>query len=220
MQPQTLPSVVLVVVVGTMLLLSAIPVSAQSSSTCSSTTDRNICADYTRATKTNLQCVWQNSKCSGDPCAQYTTNETCRADAGCISTEWVTGSGAVTCMSFELLCTKLPPGAPCDQSGLCRTDGVNCVWALPTGTGAPGENKDPQCLNFPTWSIALIVLWVVLMCVLVFIILILKKKKHADAIKGVEQENEVVVDSLHIDDAFRPQSTVSHMQPLVTNQIR
>lgn len=150
----------------------------------------------TNVNNNNNNCVFANNVCQRDPCSHKTYNMTaCAETPDCVAI-LTSPTSAQLCMHFQLACSSLPTGS-CETFPWCLklTDG-SCLYYVP-GQGVAGNN-DQSCLSFPTWSIALIVLWVLIMIVLICIIVLAVRQRRLDAITEVE-ESEAQVNSVHVD---------------------
>jgi len=144
-------------------------------------------------------CVWDDSKgCIKDPCLELTGNVSCAAGPGCLYMPWSTGA---TCFASYLLCANLGT-SNCKKYPFCTVrENTYC------GTvGVIGVNKvKTECdVNFPSWSVALIIVWLIIMVILGFIVLLAMGKSKQQKVAAVEKDDDVVVDSVQIrDDNFQ-----------------
>lgn len=139
----------------------------------------------------NSICVYQGGSCALDSCIRSTTQNECEASPSCYYVGW-----AESCFNYQALCTGLARDA-CSSNPLCITSGDNCVYSVPTKTVA---SPPAECLGFPTWSIALLILWLLLIGILVFVVLIIRKKPQ----KTDVEESKVVIEEDAINDNFSP----------------
>jgi amino acid transporter len=151
-------------------------------------------------------CVFLNGACKVDPCQSITDAAKClaaTADLKCIPIPF---SASVSCMNAELVCDVLPYGA-CSQMSVCaKKSGSYCGIISKTTQGSSSVDCD---LKFPTWSIALLMIWVCIMLILAFIIFLMMFGKKQ--VKNVEH-SEVVVDSVQIRDNFSMSGTTPLME--------
>lgn len=136
-------------------------------------------------------CVFQ-STCQYDSCLLIDNAPACKANPNCFYTEWASNP----CNNYQRLCSELSQEG-CAGNPLCVKSGVNCIYTVPekTGTSPPAE-----CQGFPTWSIALLVIWMFLIGILVFVILIVRKKPQ----KTDVEQSKVIIEEDAINDNFAP----------------
>jgi hypothetical protein len=154
------------------------------------------------ATRTGYQCLWQDDmKCFKDKCAGLSQNN-CLAQQ-CL---YLQGSQPV-CMNPKLVCNLLS-NSECQQTNLCnwRSTGY-CASATEPVVGKTSAECD---LEFPQWSIALIIIWICIMVILGFIIFLIINKGRQRNVGPIENSG-VVVESVNLRDNFNLQ------QPLTQN---
>lgn len=148
-----------------------------------------------------ILCFWDyaTSKCVQDPCTSLSRNATaCRSTPDCILQPL--SRNQYLCYSAQLSCSMLNQGQ-CASTPLCQTAGTACTF--PLSFEASDVSLDQKCASFPMWSIALLIVWLVIMVIIGAIILLIFKQKRQDAI-NVEQ-SETNVDSVQInEDNFTP----------------
>ena len=172
------------------LLLLGVHLVAGQTDTCAAQTTLAQCFAETRSGKL---CVFRES-CIKDPCRLSNTQNSClQTNPFCV---WQPIS-LISCFDQQILCSSLSAGS-CESSPLCRARDDFCQYSVPEATGAPSPNAPAQCAGFPGWSIALLIVWLGLMGVLVFIILLIRKKSRQDSVTGVER-SEVQIESVHLD---------------------
>jgi len=186
-------------------------------STCTAQTGLSQC--MTQAQQ-GQSCDWiaSSSLCVQDPCLQYTTVTSCLNNTalGCLPLPWngiwptnPTGNQVgPLCVSPGLVCHELSNlQGDCPATKFCtpKTDLGYCGSLIKSEGGTATTNCD---LSFPGWSIVLIVIWMLIMCILGFIIFLIVSKGKQQAIKNVER-SEVVVDSLHLRDNFNLQQPLT-----------
>eukprot|EP00658_Telonema_sp_P-2_P009619 TRINITY_DN13585_c0_g1_i6.p1 TRINITY_DN13585_c0_g1~~TRINITY_DN13585_c0_g1_i6.p1 ORF type:complete len:177 (+),score=39.64 TRINITY_DN13585_c0_g1_i6:139-669(+) len=137
-------------------------------------------------------CVYFDGKCQYDSCMLISGSADCKANSRCFYTEWAN----TPCNDYQRLCSELSQEG-CSGNPLCVKSGVNCIYTVPekTGTSPPAE-----CQGFPTWSIALLIVWMFLIGILVFVILIVRKKPQ----KTDVEQSKVVIEEDAINDNFAP----------------
>lgn len=150
---------------------------------------------------------YQKNTCEVDPCNSATASasmDSCLA-SGCLPLPYVQGTSQQnSCISPNLLCNALTE-INCHTSGFCQARDGYCAFAQEPVVG----KTDAECdINFPQWSIALIVIWVCIMLILGFIIFLIVNKNKSATISRVER-SDVQVDSLNINDAFQLEQPLS-----------
>ena len=140
-----------------------------------------------------LYCVMVGGSCVADPCQTKNSTASCLADATCMPVPWNDGAG---CFSYSTICSVLPVES-CRQLTVCAARDSHCAIIKPPEPGTSGVS----CLRFPTWSIALMIIWLCIMIILGFIIFLIVSKGKQNQIKNVERE-DVVVESVQIRDNF------------------
>ena len=145
-----------------------------------------------------ILCVWSDSQgCAADPCTQL-SNVTCGSTTGCVYMGWL--GGGFKCFSASLLCTNLGV-QNCDLYSFCtKKDNAYCTVVGILGTNTVTTECD---VKFPTWSIALLFVWLILMVIFGFIIFLAMGKAKGQKVKGVEKDDDVVVDGTNIRDNFQ-----------------
>jgi hypothetical protein len=157
-------------------------------------------------------CLWNAARqvCVRDPCINNPDSRSCSNDVGnnCLSLPYNAGYG-YTCVNAFMLCNGL-------QQTYCQTTAYMCAWRGDYCAGASEPiigKSDAECdVNFPQWSVALIIIWVAIMAILGFIIFLIVSKGRQQAIKSVEH-SEVVVDSLNLRDNFNLQQPLNPAGP-------
>lgn len=145
----------------------------------------------------NDVCVWLNNQCQTDPCAVLQDASSCTSAASCV---FVAGGSSTTnqCYSSQRLCSlitsQISASADVCQSYpwcLPTTDKTACYYYEPGQSSASGPSTE-NCLSFPSWSIAIIVLWVLVMAILGGVIALALRQRRLDAIAGMESEDVYV----------------------------
>lgn len=174
-------------------VLSVVGVSANES--CKNFQSLAACASATSQPQPIL-CSWDdNLGCIGDPCQTLTDNATCSQTSKCVFIPWSSG---VRCFASSLLCSAIPL-KECGKFSFC-TIRENTFCDI---VGRVGTNKvTANCLQFPSWSIALMFVWLVIMIILGGIIALAMGKAKQQKVAGVEKDEDVVVDSVQIRDNF------------------
>ncbi|CUE66470.1 transmembrane protein, putative [Bodo saltans] len=153
--------------------------------------------------KTSASCVWQTSTCIVDPCVAKSGNwNACASDSTCVG---ILGSNSnIQCFAIQRVCSYLTSDS-CQTYPWClkSATGDSCMYYVP-GQGVDG-NTSQDCLSFPLWSIALIVLWVLVMIILGGVVVLAIRQRRLDMITEVE-ESEVHVDNVAVShrDNFAP----------------
>lgn len=148
--------------------------------------------DCYQAARDKKGCVYFSGTCQLDACMREETPTNCNSNPRCFFTEWAT----IPCNDFQRLCSELNQEG-CAGNALCAKSGVNCIYTVPEKTGA---SPPAECQGFPTWSIALLIVWLFLIGILVFVILIVRKKPQ----KTDVEQSKVVIEEDAINDNFAP----------------
>jgi hypothetical protein len=151
-------------------------------------------------------CVWQSSSCLVDPCTpKFSDWDSCVADSACVGIR-LQGSNNNQCLSIQRVCSYLNSDA-CQTYPWClkSATGDSCMYYVP-GQGVDGSTSE-SCLSFPLWSIALIVLWILVMVILGGVVVLAIRQRRLDLITEVE-ESEVHVDNVAVShqDNFAPRN--------------
>lgn len=152
----------------------------------------------TAAAQSNpMYCVWDDQKgCVIDPCIQYFTNTTCQGSSGCL---WFPWNYQASCFSSYLLCANLGV-TNCKKYPFCTVrENTYCGTVGVIGVNTVKVECD---FSFPGWSVALIIVWLIIMVILGFIVLLAMGKSKQQKVTGVEKDEDVVVDSIPIRDNF------------------
>ena len=186
------PTALLATVFAIILAVVASGISAQSGDACANYNTIASCA--TASAQTNpILCVWTDQKgCVKDPCLEFSSNSTCETGPGCLWMPWSTGA---RCFASYLLCANLGvenckkyPFCTVRENTYCGTVGVIGVNTVKT-----------ECdVKFPSWSVALIIVWLIIMVILGFIVLLAMGKSKQQKITGVEKDDDLVVDSVQV----------------------
>jgi hypothetical protein len=151
-----------------------------------------------------VSCVWETGRCIVDPCvAKSNSWDACAADSTCVGIRG--DANNVLCFAMQRVCSFLT-SASCQTYPWClkSATGDSCIFYVP-GQGVDGSTSE-SCLSFPTWSIALIVLWVLVMLILAGVVILAIRQRRLDAITEVEA-SEVHVDNVAVNrhhDTFAP----------------
>lgn len=148
-------------------------------------------------------CVFDKGQCIDDPCKLAMSADDCSAtDPKCIYTPWLPAA----CNHRYFMCASIVGTEACNLNPLCAMEGSNCLYSVPTSynTAAP---KESECPGFPVWSIALLVVWILMLVIFVVIILIVRKKpltrsieESAISIEGVGNKDHFTSE---LDEPFR-----------------
>jgi hypothetical protein len=186
-------------------------VAVSQSTTCAAQTSLQSCVYQTQS---GLNCIWNavQSQCVIDPCTTYGDVNTCAAN-GCIPLPWNAawsppslGQQGPTCVSTRVVCNEITVSSDCASTSFCQYRDGYCASVQET---KPGTSTTSCDVNFPGWSVALIIIWLCIMIVLGFIIFLIVSKGKQQAVRAVEH-SEVVVDSLHLRDNFNLQQPLAH----------
>jgi len=180
---------------GCILAIVALASGVSAQSGCSNQLTAESCFQLTASL--SAICVWNADGCVPDPCGVINNYTQCVAH-GCLPVEWTGGNGNSPCMTPTLVCDRLSV-TDCASFPSCAVRANAYCTIVPAA--APGTDQIVCEISFPTWSLALMVMWFFIMAILAFIIFLVVKKSKQAAIKGVETQ-EVVVDSMQIRDNF------------------
>lgn len=176
------------------------------SAACSDASTRSTCNAQTQ--QNQITCVWNSvlSRCVDDQCV--TMNVTKCAENDCVPTPYssVFAAGRGPCVNPDVFCALLTQ-PDCIKFPKCAWRSNSYCGVVQAST--PGTTSVVCEIKFPTWSLALLVMWFFIMGILAFIIFLIMKKQRQAAIKGVETQ-EVVVDSVQIRDNFNLQQPLNH----------
>lgn len=150
------------------------------------------------ASPTPTLCVWSDEKgCIQDRCRFISNNVTCKNTPGCVAMPWSSGA---TCFGAALLCSNLGTDY-CTKYPFCTVrDQTYCAVI---GILSANTVKAECDVNFPKWSVALIFVWLIIMVILALIIALAMGKAKQQKVTGVEQDGDLVVESVQIRDTFQ-----------------